>query len=128
MTAKTDYLENGVINHVLGTSSLASPANVYLEVSTTAYAEDGTGGTPPTGGFTRQVVAWNAASGGSASNSGVVTFGPAVGSWGTITHGMVFDALTAGNPLYKAALDASRTINDGDTLRFQAGALVVTEQ
>jgi hypothetical protein len=48
-------------------------------------------------------------------------------NWGTVTHFGIFDALTAGNLLFWAALTASKVVNSGDAApKFLAGALTIT--
>jgi len=43
----------------------------------------------------------------------------------TITHAFIADASSSGNILFVGALDASRTIDDGDIFRINAGNLVI---
>jgi len=132
MAGKSDYLENKILEHVLKNTAYSSPATVYVGLYTAAPNDASTGssgGTELSGnGYSRQSCAFGAASGGSISNSGTVTFGPNTTSdWGTVTHFAVFDASTNGNMLYWAALTASKTAAVGDSISFGAGALVVTE-
>lgn len=132
MGSKSDYLEGKVLEHVLRNTAYSSPATVYVGLYTAAPNDASTGssgGTELSGnGYSRQSCAFSAASGGSISNSGTVTFGPNTTSgWGTVTHFGIFDASTNGNLLYWGALTASKTVAVGDSVSFGAGALVVTE-
>jgi hypothetical protein len=61
-----------------------------------------------------------------ATNGAAVEFVTATGSWGTVSHVGVFDALTSGNLLGWAALTASKTVSSGDVFRFDAGDLDIT--
>ena len=123
--AKSDWLENAVIDHFLGTSSHAAPAAVYVALFT-ADPGEGTGGTEVTGGsYARQAATFSAASGGSTSNTADLVYSnmPAV----TITHFGIFHASTAGNLLYYVAFTTSKTTNTGDTATIASGTLTVSE-
>lgn len=125
--AKTDYLENALLNHVLRNTALTSPTTVYVGLTSTATTDAG-GGTELSGnGYARQSVTFGAPSGGSVSNSVEVLFPEATGAWDEATHFFIADAASSGNRLYHGALDASRTAALGDQIRFAVGALTVTE-
>ena len=127
MSAMTNYLELKVLDHVLGTAAFTMPTNVYLALFTAvADGEAGTVTEVSGNGYARQACAFGAAASGLASNSAQETFTASGGNWGTITHFGLYDALTTGNLLIYGALDASRTINDGDTLTFAVGAVDIT--
>lgn len=74
---------------------------------------------------TRVAAAWTAASGGTLSNSGAVTFTPLAGTE-TISFISVWDNLTAGNPVWYGALVTPQNVNVGGTLNFAIGAITVT--
>lgn len=124
----SDYLENKLLDHVFGGTPYTAPAAVYVALSTTAPADDGTGVTEPAGGgYARQAATFGTASAGSISNSATVTFPESTAAWGTITHFALYDAATLGNMLAHGALTTSRTVDAaGITLSFAAGALTVT--
>lgn len=66
--------------------------------------------------------------GGQTSNNAAITFPAPTASWGTITHMGIYDASTAGNLLYWAALATSKTVNNGDAApSFAISALTVAE-
>ena len=132
MTAKSDLQEARVVDWLAGTTFPAPPANIYLALSTTATNDDGTGLTEPGFGYARQIVTLAAGSqvGGAyeRSNDAEITFGPAAGgSWGTLTHGAIMDAVTAGNMLYHGPLTMSVTVSDGESARVQIGNLDISE-
>jgi|TARA_R100000353_G_scaffold157462_1_gene116577 hypothetical protein len=125
--AKSNYLENKVIDHFLGTSSTSAPSNVYMGLFT-SNPTDANSGTEVSGnGYSRQVITFNAASSGSATNSSAETFTASGGNWGTITHFGIFDASTSGNLLYHGALTDDKVIEDGDSLVVASGAITITE-
>jgi hypothetical protein len=126
MAEFTDYMENKIIDHMLRNQSFTPPSTVYVGLFTSAPSDAG-GGTEVSGGaYARQAVTLDAASGGASENSADITFPTATANWGTVTHLALFDALTGGNMLMWTPLDDSKTVNNGDTFKINAGALDVT--
>ena len=130
--SKSDYLENVLLDEVLGGADYTPPATVYLALFTAAPSDSGGGTEVSGGGYTRVAVTNNstnfpAASGGSKSNGVDMTFPQATADWGTVVAFAIFDASTAGNMLYWGDLTTSKTINDGDTAKFAAGDITITE-
>lgn len=136
MSGKSNFLEAGLLNVLRGTTfPLNSTGSVYVALFTSDPADDNSGTEVSGTGYARQAVSkatgsWAAPSGTPAqaiTNSNAITFGPATGSWGTVTHVAIFDAVTAGNQLYNGALSASKAIGDGDSAEFAVGALSISE-
>ena len=126
MAEFSDFLENKIIDHMLRNQAYTPPSTVYVALFTTATTDAG-GGTEVSGGaYARQSITLTAASGGASENSADITFPQATADWGTITHVALMDALTGGNMLMHTALDASKTVNNGDTFKINAGDLDVT--
>jgi hypothetical protein len=93
----------------------------------TADPTDADSGTEVSGGsYARTSVTFGAPSNGVATNSADVTFPTSTGSWGTVTHVGVRDAVTSGNLLYHAALTTSKTVSSGDIFKISSGNLSVT--
>ena len=130
MSAFSSDLEDKVMNHILGGSDYARLATVYLALYTAAPTEAG-GGTEVTSsnGYTRLAITNNAtnfpaSSGGQKSNGIAFTFTPASGgSWGTVSHWAIMSAASGGSILFFGALNATKLINDTDTLSFAIGQL-----
>ena len=121
----TNDLETRVLQWALTNGSPTRPTAWYIGLFTAAPGETG-GGTEVSGGsYVRKAVTFTV-SGNLATNSAAVEWPTATGSWGTITHVAVFDALTSGNMLVYASLTSSKTIASGDVLRIPAGDLDVT--
>ena len=124
-TSISDFLENELLDHVVGNSAYSPPANLYFSLFTAAPSDSG-GGTEVSGGaYARATVAYNltqfpAASGGSKSNANTIQFADATANWGNITHGGVHDAVTVGNLLFWGALTQAQTINVGGIFRYLA--------
>jgi hypothetical protein len=126
MSAMSDYLENEILDHILGTGAYTMPTTVYVGLSTGSFNDDNSGTELSGSGYARQSIAFGAASSGTASNSGNVDFPAATGSWGTVSHFGLFDASTGGNLLIHGALTASKTVATGDILRIATGDMDIT--
>lgn len=123
--AKSTYLENKILDHVLRSVAYTDPAAVYLALFTSDPGEAG-GGSEVTGGsYARQAITFAAASAGACASSADVVFSgmPAA----TVTHVAIFDASTAGNMLYYKALSPSITAALNDDITFPSGNITVTE-
>ena len=121
----TNDLETRVLQWALTNGSPTRPTAWYVGLFTAAPGEAG-GGTEISGsGYARQAVTFTV-SGNLATNNAAIEWPTATGSWGTITHIAVFDALTTGNMLVYATLTSSKTISTGDVLRIPSGDLDVT--
>lgn len=107
----TYFFAGKVIDHNLRNQAYTVPTTIYLALFTTAPTKAG-GGTEVSGvSYARQSCALDAASvnaNGTTQNTSDITFPTAGGSWGTITHCAIFDAVTTGNMLLYQALNASR--------------------
>lgn len=128
MAEMSDYLEKAFLDHLTGNASLTPPTDIYLALFTAAPNDAG-GGTEVSGdGYARQVVEFDAAhaTNGTAASSTAASFTANGGNWGEITHVALFDAVTGGNMLFHSAITTPRTINDGDTLNFAIGSVVMT--
>lgn len=130
MSAASDYLEDKLLDHVLGNTAFTQPSNIYLALFT---ADTGLEANSPSAeistsstGYSRQSVSFAASSSGSASTSATVTFSAATANWGTVTHVAVMDASTSGNVLFYGAVTTSKTIESGDTFQVSSGNLTVS--
>ena len=69
----SNYLENKLIDHSLGTTTFTKPTSVYLALYTVSPS-DSSSGTEATGGsYVREVITFSASSSGSTSNTGFLT-------------------------------------------------------
>jgi len=129
MGSFSDYWENKILDHIFGKGSYAPPT-IYVGLSIADPTDSGSGLSEPSGnGYARVQTSasdWNAAANGSLNNAGNITFAQATGDWGAITHFALFDAATAGNMLAHGALNQSKSINESDTARFEAGDLNIS--
>ena len=132
MGSKADYLENELLDHVLGGADYTRPATVYVALYTVTPSDTG-GGTEVTGGsyarvsVTNNATNWPAASGGAKANGTAITFTTATADWGTVVAFAILDAVTGGNFLYWGAVTPNQSIPSGVTADFAIGDLDITE-
>lgn len=135
MAGKSTYLQNKLLNWLKGTAMGSSPTALYVGLFTADPTDAGslTNEVTTTIRTAGRVAATfgniSTSSGtGSMSNSAAVGFGSAAGvPSGAVTHFGIFDAVSAGNMLYSAALDTPRTITLGADVSFAIGALAIGE-
>lgn len=127
-----NFLENEVLDHVVGKAAYTSPT-VYIGLSSTTPAEDGTNVTEPSGGSYARVVTgasdWNVAAAGATANANAITFAQATADWvsaANLTYLVAYDALTVGNELFYGLLTVAKPVLNGDTASFPAGDIDIT--
>ena len=127
----SNYLENAVLNHITGKTAFTQPT-VFVGLSSTTPAENGTGITEPTGGSYARVAAsgdtWSTATTGSTSNAAVITFPTATADWLTgsnLTHVVLFDAASGGNFLAQGQITTPKPVLNGDTASFTTGGITI---
>jgi hypothetical protein len=114
----SDYLENKLLDHVLGTAAYSQPTPYVALFTSGTGLETNAPIDEVTGtGYSRQTVSFNAASSGTATSNGAVQF-TATASWGTVTHMAIMDASSGGNVLYWSALASSKVVDASATFQF----------
>lgn len=118
------YLANELLDHVFKVGSYSVPTNIYAALSTANPTDSGGSIAEPSGNNYSRVNMndWDASSGGASSNGTAITFPTASGSWGTLTHGALFDASTSGNMLFYGALNVSQAVATGNVIAHAIGA------
>ena len=129
MAEMSDYLEEKVLDHTLGTAAYTHPSTVYVSLHTADPVDAGSGAEVAAGGYTyaRQACDFNAA----GTNAAGVTENTAIETWTnlpacTVTHIGIWDAVSSGNLLFHTAVDSSKTVANGDTISIAVGAITVT--
>ena len=150
--AATTYLEHRILNFIFNNNAQVSSANfgsgnsnglgsnIYVGLATavsnfddsTGESADSVSVTEATfGGYLRkQVTSWTLASPTAnqqtAKNTGAIDFDAKTDSGTqTITHVFLVDASSSGNILFVGALDASKTLAEGDIFRINATNLSI---
>ena len=136
--ALTDFAENKIVDATLRAQAIGTPATWYVALYTVCPT-DSTAGTEVTGGSYARVAVTaglaafagtqsagsttaSSGTGGTTSNNAVWTFPTPTAGWGTVVCWAITDAATAGNIWIYSALTVSKTINNGDSVSFAAGA------
>lgn len=140
MAAKSDYLENKIIDWLFRGQAFTPPATLHFALLTTNTDDDGSPLVEVSGGsYARVGVAASLANfagtqsagsttastgaSGTTSNNGVITFPAPTANWGSITGMAIYDAASGGNMLIYQALAVAKTVNNGDAApSFAAGA------
>ena len=153
MSAASNYLENELLDHVLGEGARDfTPPNLYVALfsgpasDVSAALESGTMANSAgnwgnyeisTGGYVRQSINFAAASSGQAASNVVVNFPQATadynnpaGSGSTVTYVAIVDQVSDGsstsNVLFYGALSNAKEILSADTLSIASGSLTVS--
>ena len=144
MAAKSDYLENKIIDWLFRGQTFTPPATLYVALFKVAPSDTG-GGTEVTGGsyarvgVTSSLANWagtqsagstvaSSGTGGTTSNNAAITFPAPTANWGSIVAFGIFDAATGGNLLIYGTLNTAKTVNNGDAApSFPAAALTYQE-
>ena len=126
MSAMSDYLENEILDHILGTGAYTMPTTVYVGLSTGSFGDDNSGTELTGNNYARVSATFSAAASGTTSNSAAIEFAAATGSWGSVSHFGIFDASSAGNLLIHGAFTTAKTIASGDILKISTGDLDIT--
>ena len=135
----SDFTEANVLNKVFGATDFTPGGTYYLALftarGTDAQSDANTNWTEVTGGsYARKSVTNNttnfpAASGTAPTSKSLnvaQTFATPTADWGTVIALGIYDASTSGNLIAWGTLTANQTINTGNTVTVDIGALTVT--
>lgn len=136
--SKSNYFENAILKHVFGDTAYSVPATLYVglwdntvtlsdtSIGTATGEVDllgtGYGRVAVTNDDTKWTVTDNV-----VDNLADITFATAIADWGTINQFAILDATTGGNILFWSTLAVAKTVTTGDTVRFNAGDITITE-
>lgn len=133
MSAFSNYLENEVLDHVLGGGDYTRPASVFVGLFSTDVGDDGSGTEVSGSNYARVEIVNNntnfpAAVNGVKSNGTEIVFAEPSASWGAVRAVGIFDAAEGGNLLFAANLSQQVSIAAGDTPSWPVGALTFSLQ
>lgn len=133
MGSKSDAYELDVLRATTGQATTVlttTPITPWVALFTVAPT-DSTAGTEVTGGSYARVSSagkWAAPSAGAVTTNAVITFPTATAGWGTPVAFGIMTAVTAGTLLmYDAVVAPFQAVITGQTPRFLAGSLTLTE-
>lgn len=137
MSAFSDYLEEGILQHTLRGNSLPTPSTIYIALFTSDPTDADTGDEVSDSGYIRQDAAkggtiesgWTSPAisgdGMMCSNAKLIQFPPVADGSVTVTHYALFDAQAGGNMLYHAPFSVSKTLEINDVLSIDIGGMQV---
>jgi len=117
----SNYAELKILEHTTGKTSWTMPTTTYVKLHTADPGEDCT--TAAAANTSRQSATWAAAASGAIATSATISW-TNVSTTETYSHWSLWDASTAGNPLWSGALSSSAAVTAGDT--FQITALTLS--
>lgn len=137
MSAFSNYLESGILEHTLRGNTLSTPASVFVALFTSDPGDDNSGVELTDSAYLRQDAAkggtinsgWTAPSvqtdGMMSSNAKLIQFPPIADGSVTISHYALFDSQGGGNMLYHAAFTTAKTLEINDVLSIDIGGIEV---
>jgi hypothetical protein len=121
----TANLANKILNNLINNSAWSAPAGIFAELHIGTPGAAGTSN-PSAGSVTRNVLSYSAAAGGATSlstNSAAWTNGSGTE---TLSDMAFWDAVTAGNFLWSAAMNTTHTWNLNDTFTLTSATVSIT--
>ena len=118
-----NFLETKILDKVFNNTDFTVVNGAFAKLHVGDPGEDGTAN--PAAETTRKAVSFGAASGGAISNDALVEW-TAYPANETVSHVSLWDAATAGNPLWVGPLSAAKALTIGDTFQIPIGDLDVT--
>ena len=125
------YLEQEIVGWLKASTFATAPTSLLCALSKASPLDDASGISEPVSmGYTRKAVDLGTPSsvnGVGTTVSGptsVVVFGPASGTWGSITHWALYDN-TGTNMLFHGAVTASKNVVAGDSFVINIDSLTI---
>lgn len=128
--AFSDAIHEDLMDHLLKTTSMSQPANIYVALSTANPGAAGASIAEPSGGaYARQQCnTWDAAASSAGTsnvtNTNALTYPTATANWGTITWTALYSASSGGTFYGRAQMIPSQTVDDGEIITIPADALI----
>lgn len=126
------FWDNEMLDHLFGKGNYTPPAHIYVGLSKADPTKDGSGVSEPSDGSYARVETdpadWDTAAASTIENINEITFPVPTGDWGTVTHGILYDAASGGNFLGYGELNEPKEILTGpDASNFPAGDIIITK-
>lgn len=133
--AKSDYLKDAVLNHVMGKSAFTMPSTVYAALCTNTVTSADTGSTITEATYTGyarvqiEAADLNAADDGEMTNAADIVWPEVDSGTNTIVSVAILDAASGGNMLYFDPDVGSVEVSTTQTPpTIKAGAMSLTEE
>lgn len=132
MAGMTSYLQQKLLDALLGITPYSIPATLYLSLHTASPTDTGshanevsTSGT----GYARLSLATKMgatdATTGVSLNTATLTIGPATADWGVISYIGIEDAASGGNMLMWGAPSTAKSVPSGDVFQLVPSQLSI---
>lgn len=118
-----NYLELKLLDLVFNATAYSGQSTVYVKLHTGDPGEDATSNAATE--TTRQAATFGAAASGAVASDADISWTD-VSTSETYSHISLWDASTAGNPLWTGALSASKAVTAGDTFTIASGDLTIS--
>lgn len=127
--SQTNFIHK-ILNHIKGAASttFTSPTQLYIRLHTADPGAAGTTSVSTGGGATGVAISFATAASNAIALTGTQPSWASLTATETISHISVWDASTAGNFLWSAALTASKSVVAGDTLTLTTCTLTLSPQ
>lgn len=126
----TTYFLNQVMGNLFKTKETpALPQEYYIGLSSTAPSPNGSGVSEPasSAGYARvKLEVLSAPTNGVIVNDAAISFNESTANWGTMTHFVIFDALSGGNLLMYDTLSNQRNVEAATIVTLKKGSLSLT--
>lgn len=137
MAYKTNYLEEQISKLLFGSVAYSVPSTYYCGLWTSALSESSEVAADASGevsgvdyiraSIPNDSTSWTGEDG-ARSNAVDITFPTAGDNWGVVTHLGICDGTGPSSKiLFWAELQTPRTIQNGDTVKFETGSLSIQE-
>lgn len=127
--------ENKVLDHFFGGAAYTQVATLWVGLSTADPGDDASTLAEPSGGAYARVPlvnssnVWGAAASGVKRNVSSIAFPAATGSWGSVSHHVLWDSPTStgvANMVAAGALGVAINVTSGMLLVYGVGSLSVS--
>ena len=122
----TNYLKNKIADSLFGSQLYFPSSTLSFALSTGIPVSDGSNFLEPSGfdysriNIDNNKTVWSVASNGALTNNIGVSFGPATGNWGTISHVGIY---SGSDLILYDSIYNPRTITSGDSISFPSGSI-----
>lgn len=126
MSEMTKYLQEIIVDMILFDASFSPSPVIYVGLLSSLSSDGELYSEINGNGYARQVISFDAPTGGVSASSTTVTFPTPTADWGTVTHVGIFTAATGGNMLYYETLSFPITILEDSIVNITEGSLSVS--
>ncbi len=121
----SNYSEEKVLDHVLRNIPYSPASTIYVGLLTSLSADGASFVEVGVSGYSRQSIAFGAASGGQVQNTNNVQFPAALADWGSIPYIGLFDSASGGNLLMWGEFTIAKFVAQSAVFKIDASEMTV---